>query len=74
MLLLTVHESLRHATQAVILRLMSGGFRSPKDSRKVTAADERGMTVLRTYVNGSVRTNATSNTTKAQEYSDFDHA
>lgn len=28
----------RHATQAVILREMSGGFRSPKESRRAMAA------------------------------------
>jgi hypothetical protein len=29
--------NLRHATQAVILRVMSGGFRSPKASLKLNA-------------------------------------
>lgn len=32
--------SLRQATHAVILRVMSGGFLSPKDSRRALAADD----------------------------------
>ena len=37
----------RHATQAVILREMSGGFRSPKESRKAIAAsgDELAISI-----------------------------
>ena len=35
--------SLRHATQAVILRVMSGSFRSPKDCRMATEADTRDI-------------------------------
>lgn len=35
--------SLRQETQAVIFRLMSGGLRSPKDSRRAAAADSRDI-------------------------------
>ena len=34
--------SLRHATHAVILREMSGSFRSPNASRRAMAEDEAG--------------------------------
>jgi hypothetical protein len=35
--------SLRHETHAVIFRLMSGGLRSPKDSRRAAAAEGRDI-------------------------------
>lgn len=36
---------LRHATHAVILRVMSGGFRSPNDSRKALTAGGEGSDI-----------------------------
>jgi hypothetical protein len=35
----------RHATQAVILRVISGGLRSPNDSRKALTAGGEGSSM-----------------------------